>query len=67
MVRDPPSQSSSAPVSASASASAGSPPKQGHRFNLDFQVVDSVGQLEAVQKSDGKVYLPGKHCPIGRK
>ena len=66
VVRDPPSKSS-APVVASASAgSSGINQTKGPRFKLDFQVVDSVGQLEAVQKPDGKVYLPGKHCPIGR-
>ena len=66
VIGDPQSQPSKAAASASASARSSGTTQKGARFNLDFEVVDSVGQIEAVQKPDGKVYLPGKQCPIGR-
>lgn len=35
-------------------------------IQAEFQIVDDSGQVLATQHSDGKVYAPGRHAPLGQ-
>jgi predicted transglutaminase-like protease len=36
------------------------------RIAAEFQVCDDSGNIEVVQRADGKVYVPDQQYPIGR-
>ena len=60
---NPPTKSSTAAGASSATTQAHS--KEQGKLLTNFEVVDSLGITTVTMKADGRVYAPGKVCPIG--
>lgn len=57
-----PASSSSARPSASATKSTG---PRFVNIGAEFQVYDDAGNVEIIQKPDGRIYVPDRTAPIG--